>query len=662
MRKAIIFIFITAVIFTVSCKDDRLSDKELTSKGRIITLSAVMPEDELQTRIALTKVDRNVNLTWEDGDQLQLCFVQGATKIKQTVTVKNISTDRKKAGFDIVVPGEITTGNFDLYGVYGGGGLSESNPIMAVLPSNPENAVSLAGVKTRKDVMLKFAKTSIAVSNPVISVTFQHMGSLFCVSVKNTGSTSLESIKQARIKATTNGWANNTGAGAGQYDLVNNTFSAETISGNYLSFNAAASTLAAGETMSFWAWYPSVPSALWPQLKLELIKTDDSSLAVSVTSKPERTEATAAGKSFYFYATWDGSQLEFADAAFTPVPSIEDLSITGDLLHAENGSNFIGVIYSKSGTLYYNEAQADGTWSGEVSLGTGSEARLAIDGADHPHVVYKTADNKIAYQKHNGTAWSSASYIESNNIGGAGGCSIPDIAIDADGFAHITYTDSRGIYDLYNKQDIMYAVNSSGTFIKTGMYNGYYENLGGSTYQGNYYDKGSRIAVDGTGRYFIMTHSAYYYRWTVPADWTYSIQIKSNAATGASAGYPSDKCGLYDLEFNGTDIKALYKDNNINCTSTLSISGATISITGIQNLETTITPYTLSANASSTVIGGTAGSQPFTKYNSVELVYTGISTKTGTIVATAHIDGLFYALYTDNSDGKVKIKRVATSL
>lgn len=71
---------------------------------------------------------------------MQLLFLQGETKVKQIVTVKNISTDRKKADFDIILPESINEGLFDLYGVYGGGGLSDTDPALAVLPANPGTA------------------------------------------------------------------------------------------------------------------------------------------------------------------------------------------------------------------------------------------------------------------------------------------------------------------------------------------------------------------------------------------------------------------------------------------------------------------------------------------------------------------------------------------
>ena len=132
MRKITILTILTVFTLFISCKDNELLDKASTQKSRTLSLSASMPAEEgLQTKIALIKNNKTIQLTWEDGDQLQLCFVQGATKVKQTVTVNNISTDRKKALFDITIPAEITSGNFDLYGVYGGGGLKTDDPTLA---------------------------------------------------------------------------------------------------------------------------------------------------------------------------------------------------------------------------------------------------------------------------------------------------------------------------------------------------------------------------------------------------------------------------------------------------------------------------------------------------------------------------------------------------
>lgn len=128
------------------------------------------------------------------------------------------------------------------------------------------------------------------------------------------------------------------------------------------------------------------------------------------------------------------------------------LVVTGDVLDAASGSDFIAVVYNRSGSVYYNRLLSSGTWTGEELLGEGTEAKIALDGTGNPHVVF-TSSGKIAYTTHNGTEWTTTVYIESNN---SGTCSKPDIAVDSDGFVHITYTDTMGNTHWYqNKPDIM---------------------------------------------------------------------------------------------------------------------------------------------------------------------------------------------------------------
>src|SRR5690554_5336391 len=147
---------ILAVLFFVSAcdteeinpyQDDTAKVEEPIELTRSITLLASMPKDEISTRIALTEDEKNIILTWEEGDQLDLAFIQGETKVKQQVTIRNISPDGKTAGFDIELPAAINEGTFDLYGVYGGGGISDEDPSVAHLPSNAGSASSLTALQ-----------------------------------------------------------------------------------------------------------------------------------------------------------------------------------------------------------------------------------------------------------------------------------------------------------------------------------------------------------------------------------------------------------------------------------------------------------------------------------------------------------------------------------
>lgn len=663
MKKILILsVVLTALI--AGCADNKeIVEEQQTGKERTITLTASMPDEGSETapatgaepRIALTPDGKNVKLTWQAGDQLQLCFVQGSTKVKQTVAVSDISVDGKRATFDITIPAEITTGTFDLYGVYGGGGLSDTDPTIAILPTGLSLAGDLTGVQDQKHVMLKFSQTGIDVNNPSISVTFSHLGSLFSVRLKNTSASSWDGISKIKIIADTGQWLYGDENGGVQYNLVSGTFVSGPVSNNYMAFNLSSPiNLPAGEEKQFWGWYPPVSDV--PSLRLEVLNSSDQILAQSSNSRPSRD--ASSGKSYYFYAVWDGTLLKFADDAFSPRSMMEDLSLTGDIMHAAEGTDFIGIVYSKSGSVYYNAAKFDGTWTGETLLGEGTEARIAIDGSNHPHVVYTSGGQIIYRTTSDGTAWNTASITSNYNSS----CSKPDIVIDANGYAHISYTDGNGNGDGY--RDIMYAQNSSGTFVKTLFFNGFFDDYGGSSGYAEYYDKNSYIAIDQDGEPFIITHQRTLSKQPRWQDNNYYVVVKSSSASGKTSGtYKTDPNDTYDIAFNGTDVVALFKDNNVNRTAVLQTSGTTINFTNSSDIATTgVTLTSLSVNASHTVMSGYVGTGPnlFTKYDAYENTYSEITIKSGTKPAVVNVYGIFYVVYTDNA-GSVKIVRVKTS-
>ena len=332
------------------------------------------------------------------------------------------------------------------------------------------------------------------------------------------------------------------------------------------------------------------------------------------------------------------------------------LVVNGDLMQAEGGSDFIDVVYGRAGEVYYNRLNNDSTWEGEVLLGTGTEARIAIDALDMPHVVF-TSTGKIAYRKFDGSIWSEVVYIESNN---AGTCILPDIAIDGNGVAHITYTDTKGnVGDYTDRPDIMYAVNSSNSFVKTLIFNGYLEFYGGADRYAEYFEKGSLIAVDTDGNYYIITHKFQYQTWMGGNDRQYSIVVTSNLGTGGTSASSSDVYTIHDLENNGSAVYALYKQSTFKA-SELALSGATINFTNTIDI-TASSVSSLAVNSTDIAISGKTNTNLFTQFNDLSHVYENIVVK-GSIVSTVEVDGVFYAVYTDNGDGKIKIREVAEPL
>ena len=93
-----------------------------------------------------------------------------------------------------------------------------------------------------------------------------------------------------------------------------------------MSFKAEKASLPGGEFINLWGWYPPLPEKVWPELELRLLNAEGEDIAVSVNTMEARTEETAAGKSYYFNALWDGTKLEFGTFK-TDVPEADMLDV-----------------------------------------------------------------------------------------------------------------------------------------------------------------------------------------------------------------------------------------------------------------------------------------------------------------------------------------------
>ncbi len=315
-------LMLTLFIFIGSCATEDIQEiregkEELNTDPAIaqpsMSLQASMPADEGGTRIALTLDEKNVRLTWEEGDSIYLLYVQNDRKIGEYVVVKNISADRKKAGFDITLPEAIEDGTFDLYGVYGRIGVNSDDPSRIYLPMHNSDG-SLQSLQEEKQMMMIFKEEGLSTATPQATVTFNHEGSLFCIQLMNTGGGSLNDLVYAKLYGNPGGWALNNDGGSEEYILTEARYTGD--ADNYIRFSSPESSLAPGDTLSIWGWFPTLPDVNWPQLDLDL---EDSvqMLYRSSNSKPARTSPTAPGKSYYFYAACNGSDLHFTDSRFS---------------------------------------------------------------------------------------------------------------------------------------------------------------------------------------------------------------------------------------------------------------------------------------------------------------------------------------------------------
>ncbi len=493
--KKIIWIVLT-VLLLVGCRDEQipgLTDPDDLG-NRVFQVTATVGEEnnEPETRVTLTPAGMGMALAWEVGDPIELLFKQvvsvgDTVRVKATTTIKSITSNGKRGTFDIVVPTEINLDSpFDLYGVYGGGGLDETNPNRAIFPVNIGG--TLDKVEEQREVMLVFRKTNITDMSQPLSVNFQHIGHLFCLKLKNESS---ERVYPNSIYL--QAYANSADykkwviSGTGNYyNLETQQYSAKETHTDTLAFAMPETGIASGDSCMLYAWCRAVQSERVvensfamnkvPRLGLTLVRPSGNKWNTWLKT-PNRGNVLA-GKCYHFVASVTNTALHFDFAGLTKPNTMTGLTLKGDLLYAfgsrEGYSSWveayvelpsvIGVLYSREDSLFYNEA-SDGTgfsfnnpyyaipdrfeanWGTEVFLGKGLTEVCAADGCSYGdvYIAYVTPEGKIGsrYKNSRNAGWSDEYLIESQ---GGGVCSKPDIVI-ADGKNYyerfIVYTDSK---------------------------------------------------------------------------------------------------------------------------------------------------------------------------------------------------------------------------
>ena len=343
--------YIAATLLLVGCvvdNNETLSDNSSTTP---VTIGVVvnMPANSPQTRISLEQDWLDINLAWKDGDQLDLLVVYGTQQERQRVEVIVDPQNNKKATFSLTLPkGDYET--FDLYGVYGGGGLSATpNEHLFTLPTASESVSgTLEGIQNSKTLVLTFEEKEIPKASPSISTAFKHLGSLFKISLKNISKANIENIIKAELVATEDIPAHRN-LGSATYNVLTGEITGTETDGTTLSFDRTSANFADGEILEFWGWY--IPTGtVWPALKLH-IETSDGVNYESSDTKPKRATAPEIGKAYHFFAVI---------AKTEDTPPEDELSFTGP-----HFIKYGSMADSRDGTTYTTVDIGEQTWIAE---------------------------------------------------------------------------------------------------------------------------------------------------------------------------------------------------------------------------------------------------------------------------------------------------------
>ncbi len=327
MKKVIINLFAGLILLVAGCTENIVTVEQPTKEiaGKNISVNAVMPGENTKTRMAFVPNELDVNLRWEENDQILLVFDDGINKIQQTVTIGAITNNGRTAAFEVIVPEEIINGEsetFNLYGMYGGVTFSaiDGEESYVVLSTDPWSGLFLQ-LQGRENVLIRFSEMNIDKNSPDISVSFQHVGSLFKIYLENTGTTDLEGITGVELFSETPIFAHQNAdpeVGA-KYDLISGTFVNGTTFSNVLPFPYSGDLLD-GDVLQLWGWYPpsQVAGDIWPAINLR-VRYGTGQEYVTTVPKPARTTTTDIGKAYHFFARFNSEldpALAFSDIVY----------------------------------------------------------------------------------------------------------------------------------------------------------------------------------------------------------------------------------------------------------------------------------------------------------------------------------------------------------
>ena len=401
MKTKYIAILPVLAFLLTGCIYDGLPNENMQERN--VTITALLAEEtqtspkqtEPNTRISMEENGLDIDLYWENGDKIQLGIVYTNTEDKTIKTVQEVQVvvdteNNRKATFDVVIPSDVKD-KFDLYGLYGGKGLSTDDPSKAILPETEDFfAHDLHTLYEKKVVMLYFEARDIDKTTPAFGVNFQHMGSFFKILVKNTGTATINNITEATLEQDGTIGLIPAYAQSNRFNIADKYFLKDaTVSDKVtqVSFSANHIYQVENGVLAFWAWLPVAKGegegADWPALRLSIKNGIEGSTTTIHTDYKSAKKATT-GKAYHFYATHDGSTLTFVEeSAFTVPDGTVDASGTGILADTRDGNLYSYRTYGSQVWMTKNMAYLPSV----VGPGTGSNSTAyyyvyGYDGSD----------------------------------------------------------------------------------------------------------------------------------------------------------------------------------------------------------------------------------------------------------------------------------------
>jgi len=275
-----------------------------------------------------------------------------------------------------------------------------------------------------------------------------------------------------------------------------------------------------------------------------------------------------------------------------------------------------------------------------------SEAALAVSGGV-PHIAYVTPDGDIAYTFLGDSGWAAPDIITSNDRNNTEGVlSRPDIGIDSEGIAYISYMDTQGADDDYYKRaDVMLANNSTGEFVNAVVVNGtgYFDSPDGWRQEAN----SPKLTMTDSG-YAVVCNYYQWNKWMGGSDNWYSAAVYTGSGS-AEYHYNNSNYTIYEACSDGTNVYALIYRNGYQLIKYAHNGTAFTDVSEAAN-TTTVADYAgdLALDGDKLCFTAVSGSSMFL-YMDGETASTDINTSHKK-VATVVEDGTPYVLYTGSDE------------
>ena len=388
-----LFLFVALVFMAASCAKTELPVEQ--SDTGILTLTAVMPSTESQTRVALEKDPDNKNIVvrWKAGDKVLLFFQKpdGSVVAGDETTITIVpDTDSKKATFDVILPAGVTA-PCTVYLVHGATAATDGSKI--------EVDVSPVGFKKLDELVTPLTgKVEVVSGSSVGVIPLHHLGALQCLTLVNYWDNAFTATLELSYTAGDE-WFYKAGS---KYDLISESV---TVTGSDATPWQEVS-VPATQAVLFAQWV--MPSGkIPPAIGLK------AGGLVSSNTKPARSTALERGRAYHFYGSvnyyhtgikfseplvWAGSNIYWNGTQLTFDETIVDADADSDLKQGVffRWGSLVGVSPSSTYVTYTPHYVPDGTstWStGEtpymiipdfyrVDTGTGGQTSSYLNDAD----------------------------------------------------------------------------------------------------------------------------------------------------------------------------------------------------------------------------------------------------------------------------------------